>query len=658
MALLDRRSDVEAQRERVRLLMRIVVVVLLILIGRLGYLQLVKGKIFEEYSQKNSLKPFRLEALRGLIFDRHGTLIVENEPSFDLVYDFSIAEDAQAEYYLRLFADLTRENPAEAVTQFKKASMTPYGFRYLRYDIPKRTVSLLKSRQWEIPPLQIMTRIKRTYPWGAVGAHLLGHLGEVTKGEIRARNREAEHPYYEGDVIGKLGVERQREADLRGVDGIDFIQVNARGRRVLSNKEVLGLQVPQRRESVAGRNVVLTVDQSLQNKAHQLLQGKVGALVAMDPHTGEILTMVSSPSFLPALFSRGISSDSWKDLMTDPNHPLMNRPIQSQNPPGSIFKMIVAFALLSERAIHPEATVHCGGAWKYGNRYFHCWKKEGHGEVDLYKAISQSCDLFFYQMADRLGVDKIAYYASQFGFGAPTGVDLAHETAGILPSPAWKRARFDLPWYPGETISYGIGQGYLLATPIQIAVALSAIVNGGYLLKPFVVRDIVDHEGSVFQHVVPDVRYRIEAPQEIWQTIQKGLIGVVNDPSGTAYRYARAKEITIGGKTGTSQVIQFGREDVYTKCENLPYEKRHHAWFAGFAPIEDPKIVVVSFIEHGCAGSSAAAPLARELIRYYWQLSTTQHITKQEEKGPLMAVKNKPPEAEKEAADIPAEESE
>jgi penicillin-binding protein 2 len=462
----------------------------------------------------------------------------------------------------------------------------------LRDGLTFQEMASIKARLSDYPGLIIHVEQTRYYPYGEVGAHLVGYLGKLGPTELKKEDfknvpRQA--------FIGQWGIEKMFDSYLRGKPGRRVIEVDALGRRLRLIKE----EPPER-----GSDLHLSIDLELQKAAEQAFDGKVGALVALKASTGEILAMVSRPSFDPNLFSRGITYQDWVRLAEDKSYPLLNRGLQSQYPPGSTFKIATAIAGLEEGAITPDTTVTCQGAIRVGRWRFRCWKRSGHGKVDLHRAIVESCDVFFYKAGQETGIDAIANYARGLGLEAESGLGLVKEKRGLIPDTEWKRRVKKQSWYLGETFNASIGQGFVLATPMQLARMTSTAVNGGYLYKPTPIRT----------EEQPEPVSRNPISQETLDIIKKALRGVVSERHGTG-RAADSQIVEIGGKTGTAQVIS-SREET-RKEEELPYKLRDHAWFVAFAPVESPEIALAVLVEHGGHGGTAAAPIARKAIEAY-----------------------------------------
>jgi penicillin-binding protein 2 len=508
-------------------------------------------------------------------------------------------------------AEMLKLSEAEIQEKIKSSKRrAPFKPVKIKPDIEWPELALLESNRVHLPGLLVDVRPKRTYSFGTLASHLIGYLGEVDENDLR-QSKEA--PYRLGALIGKYGVEYQWETDLRGVDGGRQVEVDALGREIRPLRSV---------ESYPGNNLVLTIDLELQTVAEGAFQDKNGALIAMDPRNGRILAMVSKPSFDPDLFARNISAEEWKALMEHPFHPLQNKGIQGQYPPGSVFKIITALAGLETGLLSPNTSFHCSGAYPYGNRDFRCWKEGGHGAISLRRALVESCDIYFYQAGLKIGVDAIAHYAKEFGLGRKTGIALPHEKSGIVPSSSWKRKKFGVPWYSGETLSFSVGQGYLNATPLQLVTLMSAVANGGRLYLPQVVERVENLYGKTVKEYSPVETGRANVSAESLRFVQDALMGAVNDPHGTGAPSA-LKDIKVAGKTGTAQVVRMAQDFKKGDTLRMPLKFRDHAWFAAFAPVEDPQIAVIVLVEHGGFGASVAAPIAKQIFEKFFQTGTS-----------------------------------
>lgn len=570
---------------------------------RLYRLQVGQGETWRSLSENNRIRLQRLAATRGLIFDRNGDPLVDNRASFDVVVVPEDTEDLAAT--IRRVAHFLR-TPDLNVKQLLQAARgrPPYEGLVIRRDVDYDAVVALETHQLELPGVSLDAGPLRTYPYGPVGSHLFGYVGEVSEAEL-----DKNPGYRMGDLIGKAGAEKAWETRLRGVPGGQQIEVDALGRK---------LRVLTRVPQTQGHNMVLSVDRRLQLFTEQLMEEHEGSVVVMKPDTGEILAMVSKPTFDPNVFARGIRRDEWRQLTNDKLKPLNNRAIQGQYPPGSTFKIVTAAAALEEGAVTPFTRIFCGGSYAFANRTFRCWKKGGHGSVDLHRALVESCDVYFYQVGVKIGVDAIAEYSHRFGLGEVTGISLDHEKPGLIPSTEWKRARFNEPWFQGETLSVAIGQGYVLATPLQMANVIATVANGGTRYRPHFVRRIDDAAGEVVEEIRPEVVGNAGLRKSTLLQIREALRDVVNAPNGTGKK-ARLPNIDVGGKTGTSQVFKMGKQ---TKTHHMARHLRDHAWFVAFAPVDAPEIAIAVLIEHaGGGGGAMAAPIAHDVADFYFALT-------------------------------------
>jgi penicillin-binding protein 2 len=601
--LVTNRREVPSEfRRRLALAIAIVLAVFGLTLVRLWRLQVTEGDQYRSLSENNRIRLKRVRATRGTILDRHGQVVVDNRPSFDLVL---VPEDAKD--VSRTLAALTRLLGSEvgdlAGAVAAARNRPPFEGVTLLRDLDWESTVKIETHQFELPGVSVQVGPRRTYPYGQMAAHLFGYVGEVNQRELTTREG-----YHLGDLIGKAGAERYWEDYLRGVDGGQQVEVDALGRRL----RVLS-EVPQ----TPGNNLVLTIDRDLQLAAEEAMGDRDGALVALDPRSGEVLAMVSRPAYDPNVFARGIRRDEWLALAEDPKHPLSSRALQGTYPPGSTFKIVMAAAALEEGVITPFTHIHCNGGLFFGNRLFRCWRKGGHGSINVHTALVQSCDVFFYQVGQRLGVDTIAEYARRFGLGAPSGIALQNESGGIIPSSDWKLQRFGEPWYPGETLSVAIGQGYVTTTPLQMANLVAAVANGGTVYRPRVVERAVGASGTVVFQQGPEAISEVGLKKSTLLQIRDALFGVVNDPHGTGGR-ARLREIDVGGKTGTSQVTRLGVSQ-HADQTKLPRRYRDHAWFVAFAPVESPEIAIAVLAEHaGEGGGKVAAPIARAVLARYF----------------------------------------
>jgi len=589
-------------RRRVSIALGIALLAFLALLARLWDLQVLLGDEMRTLSENNRIRLHRTQATRGTVVDRAGRVLIDSRPSFDAVM---VPEDSPDE-------ELTIENLSQFLKQSASEMHTlltqmdarpPFEEITVKRDLSWDEVVAIETHQLDLPGVSLRITPRRSYPLGPQLSHLLGYVAEASPQEM-----VADAHYRMGDLVGKTGLEKRWEKYLRGVDGGQQVEVDAVGRKLRVLREV---------EEVPGDIVKLTIDLDLQEAASHALGERDGAVVALDPNTGEVLAMVNGPGFDPNVFARGVHPDEWHALLADKHHPLNNRSIQGQYPPGSTFKVIVATAALEEGVINPFTRIHCPGGLQFGNHYFRCWKKGGHGAVNLHEAIVQSCDVFFYQVAQRLGIDTIAQYARTFGLGMPTGIDLEHEKAGTIPDSAWKRKRFKQPWYAGETLSAAIGQGYVTATPLQMAnmIATAAV---GKRFRPHFVRQVATPEGEVVHVETPEETGALKVRPTTLMQVREALRDVVNTDRGTGKK-ARLTGVEVAGKTGTSQVVKLGQTRL--KASQLPWQQRDHAWFVAYAPVDAPEIAVAALVEHADGGGGAiAAPVAREVLARYFEL--------------------------------------
>jgi penicillin-binding protein 2 len=469
-------QKMEELKGRHKYFIAFLVIAFLLLFVRLWYLQVIKGSELLRLSENNRIRIRENPADRGMLLDRKGRILAHNRPSFEV---YLVPEDLkrnpetldQVGGLLNIAQD---EIQTKLRTQKQRAPFKPVK---IKSDIEWDELARLEFNRVHLPGLVVDVRPRRAYNYGTLASHLLGYIGEVDENELK---QSKETPYRMGADIGKYGIEQRWEPDLRGTDGGRQIEVDATGREMKPLRTV---------DPLPGNNVVLTIDLDVQTAAEEAFQDKNGALVAMDPNTGRILAMVSRPSFDPRVFARSITPDEWKSLIGNPFHPLQNKAIQGQYPPGSVFKIVMAVAGLESGVITPETELTCSGAFPFGNRFFRCWKDKGHGSLSLHRAIVESCDIYFYQLGLKLGVDRIAHYAHELGLGRTTGIPLPHEKPGIIPSTSWKQKRFGQPWYTGETLSISIGQGYFNATPIQLLMPITAVANGKRFFLPQIVQE-------------------------------------------------------------------------------------------------------------------------------------------------------------------------
>ena len=595
--------SIEILDKQLKKIIIFVLVVFGVLVLRFWFLQIVNGSTYRSKSERNSIRLHDIPPFRGMILDRNGKKLVDNRPSYDL---YVIPEEVQdREQIIESLNKLTDIDPDFIGKKLDEASPR-YPFRpvCIKRDISRDSLAAVETHGFNLPGIMIKVVPCRHYINGDLACHILGYLGEISESQL-ARGRYQENK--PGDLIGKSGVEWRWQGYLNGKRGGEQVEVDAEGRKI---------RMMARKSPVPGENIHLTIDRDLQIVAEKLLEEKKGAIVAIHPGNGEILALASSPPFDPNLFVGGIDKDTWESISLSSDHPLQNRALSGQYPPGSVFKIVVALAGLEEGIIDPEEEIICNGIYSLGRQRYRCWKRAGHGAVNLHRALTESCDVYFYNIGDRLGVDKIAQYAKRFGLGKASGLEIGQEKGGLIPTSAWKLRRFGIPWQGGETISTSIGQSFVLVTPIQMASVISTVFNGGVVYRPQITRYIEKREGEKIHEFVSKPVRTIGIKGEYLELVKKALIGVVNEPHGTGSR-SRLKGALVAGKTGTAQVVSLSKEKELTEDGEIPLKFRDHAWFVAVAPIENPQIALAIIIEHGGHGGSASAPLAKELIKVY-----------------------------------------
>jgi len=580
-------------RGRIWILIAFVALMFTALLLRLWYLQIIRGGYYRELSESNRIRIIDIRPPRGVLYDRNGIPLADNAPNHVITFTPEDAENSPG--VKERLAEIIGMTPIEFEELLDRDKLLPpYQPRRVKENASFSELSEVEANRDVLPGVMVQHELKRRYPYGEFAAHLIGYVGQIS-------TKQREDTEYDGlppdFLIGQYGVEKAFDSVVRGRPGQRAVEVDAMGRQL----RTLYVQEP-----TAGEDLVLTIDYYAQKAAEEALGDKPGAVVAIEPDTGDVLTMVSRPGFDPNVFSTGPSLAEWKSLIEDKQKPMNNRALQGQFPPGSTFKLAMALAGLETGKVRPGSTVFCSGGFRFGNRTFGCWKKQGHGYVNLHKAIVESCDVYFYKLGDSMGIDNIAKYSRCLGLGMKTGIEL-RENSGLIPSTDWKeRARHE-PWYPGETISCSIGQGYVNVTPIQLARMVATLTNGGILYQPRTVRDI-RLPGGGWMPLPPVELGRPPFKKEDLEIVREGMKGVVWEDGGTAH-VARSEIAEIGGKTGTAQVISLGK--------GRGKEFQDHAWFVAAAPIENPKIAVCVLVEHGGHGGSAAAPIAKAVIEAY-----------------------------------------
>jgi len=588
-------------RRRIALCSAFAVAGVLLVALRLWDLQVMRGEEMAGLSENNRVRLRRVPATRGRVLDRNGKVLIDSQASFDAVL---VPEDARdLPSTVELLAQFLHQSAGDTQAILDRtAGRPPFQEVLVKRNLDFDEVAALETHQLELPGVSLRITPSRSYPYGPKLAHVLGYVGEVTQDEL-----DRDRHYRSGDVIGKAGLEKAWEPYLRGVHGGQQVEVDALGRE---------LRVLDEEEALPGDTLVLSIDFDLQEAAEAALGDEAGAIVALDPRNGDVLAMVSRPAFDPNEFTGGIKPELWRELTQHERHPLNARATQGQYPPGSTFKIIMATAALQEGIVNPFTRIHCSGHLPFGNHDFRCWKKGGHGSMNVHDALVNSCDVFFYNMGQRLGIDTIARYARAFGLGAPTGIEVGAERSGVIPDSAWKKRVFKQPWFAGETLSAAIGQGYVTATPLQMAEAAATIATGRRF-KPRLVQRIEAIDGSLVKAINPETVMTLPVRQTALKQVQDALVDVVARGTG---KKAALPNVTVAGKTGTSQVVTLGKERI--PAAKLKWNQRDHAWFVAYAPADDPAIAVATLVEHasGGGGGAVAAPIARQVLQTFFRL--------------------------------------
>ncbi|MDE2148818.1 MAG: penicillin-binding protein 2 [Gammaproteobacteria bacterium] len=602
-------------RERLLFTRRVVaaLVLILLLVAVLGLrlveLQVLQYGYYETRSNDNRMRVVPVPPVRGLIYDRNGALLAQNLPSFDLV----ITPD-QVAHVNATVAALRQVLPTitdDDVQRFHDRLLKTPRYRQipLRSNLSPEEVARFELDRYRFPGVDVAAGLVRDYPLGTAASHVIGYVNGITETDLERIDPDL----YQGlSQIGRAGVERSHEDQLRGTPGTKIIEANAAGRP---------LRELNYQPGTPGENLYLTIDARLQAVAERSLGDLDGAVVALDPRNGEVLALVSKPGYDPAMFVQGLTQQQYQQLLSDPHHPLYDRALLGTYAPGSTIKPFMAFAGLQAGTLTADKPVFCPGYLQLpgSSRRYRCWKRSGHGWLTLPDAIAQSCDVYFYNVALNLGIDRIDQILADFGFGRISGIDLPNEKSGLLPSPAWKQRVYHQPWYPGETLNVGIGQGYLTVTPMQLALAVSRIAMHGSGFAPHLVHAYGDPTTGRISAVAPQPLRPIAAHDAtIWGTIVGGMEKVTQDPRGTAYRIGHDAPYPIAGKTGSAQVIGVAQNVGYQHAQkNVALQLRDNALFIAFAPAGDPKIAVAVIAEHGAEGALAAAPVAREVMDQY-----------------------------------------
>jgi penicillin-binding protein 2 len=587
----------------------VVLVAFGLLAARFIYLQVLHHDHYAAKAEDNRIAIVPLPPNRGLIVDRSGLVLARNYSGYTLeIYPRRVKSVEETIEQVAELVEISARDRArfrKLLAETRNAESLP-----IRSRLSDEEVARFAAQRYRYEGVEIKARLFRHYPFGEVASHVIGYMGRVnTADQVRFEEEGVDANYRGTDFIGRAGVEASYQHELHGTTGFEQVEIDAAGR---------GIRPLTKTPSLPGNNVALTLDMRLQHVAETAFGERRGALVAIEPSTGGVLAFVSKPGFDPNLFVDGIDPQSWAELNNSPDRPLNNRAIAGVYPPGSTFKPFMALAALELGKRTPRSTINDPGYFFFGDRRFRDSKPGGHGIVDLYKSIVVSSDTYYYQLANDMGIDAIAAYMKNFGFGARTGIDLQGEATGVLPSPEWKMARFRRPeqqrWYPGETISIGIGQGYNAYTPIQLAQAMATLAAGGAMYRPHLLAYVDNPRTGERRHVKPELVQQVPGKAEHFEFVKRAMAGV--NKEGTGARAFAGAQYTSGGKTGTAQVIAIKQGEKYDE-EKVAERHRDHSWFVAFAPLESPKIALAIIVENGGFGARAAAPIARTMLDYY-----------------------------------------
>ena len=601
-------SELDRFRFRIAFAAGTVLLCFLVLIGRFVYLQIVQHDYYVTRAEDNRISLVPIPPNRGVVTDRNGTILARNYSAFTLEITPSKVDDLEA-----TIDGLSKiiEIQAKDRRRFRKLMEESKSFESLpiRTRLNDEDVARFAANRYRFPGVEVKARLFRQYPLGPLASHALGYINRINKSDLADIEKNEQEANYKGtDHIGKTGLEKSYEFQLHGETGYEEVEIDAGGRAVRSLS---------RTPPVSGNNLTLTLDVKLQEIAEKAFGERRGALVAIEPSTGGILALVSVPTFDPNLFVDGIRTDDWEQLNNSPDRPMINRALNGAYPPGSTFKPFMALAALETGKRTANQTISDPGFFNFGGHTFRDDKKGGHGMVDMYKSIVQSCDTYYYMLANDLGIDAIARFMGPLGLGSKTGIDIDGESEGVLPSPEWKKRRFKRPeqqkWFAGETISIGIGQGYNAYTPIQLAQAMAVVANNGIMFRPHLVKYITDTKTGEKTMIEPEPIRILPWKRQHIETIKKAMVGV--NTEGTGRRAFAGAGYTSGGKTGTAQV--FSLKGAEYKAHKLRKELHDHALFIAFAPAEEPKIALAVLVENGGFGAQSAAPIARMVLDYY-----------------------------------------
>jgi len=621
--LKNHQREIYYFRLRLVLSLGFVAVMLLILLGRFFYLQVIRHGYFHTMAESNRIYVVPIVPNRGLLLDRNGVVMAQNYSGYTL--EIAPNKVADIDALIAELSQLVTITPRD-IKRFKKMLTERQALETmpLRSQLSDEEVARLSAQQFRFPGVEIKARLFREYPFSDVTSHLIGYVGRINQNDIdQLTQDEIASNYLGSDYIGKTGVEQSYERELHGTTGFEQVEIDAGGRAV---------RVLSRTAPLSGSNVVLTLDSKLQEVAEEAFGDYRGALVALDPTNGEVLAFISKPGYDPSLFIDGIDTETWDELNNSPDTPLNNRALRGQYPPGSTIKPFMALAGLHYNTRSPSTSIRDPGYFLLpGSRHqYRDWKTGGHGGVDLFKSIVVSCDTYYYGLATEMGIENMHSYLTSFGFGKKTGLDMEGETSGLMPSTEWKAKRYNQLWFPGDTVSAGIGQGYNLVTPLQLAFATATLANDGVAFKPHLVREIRPVKGAA---VPTETRQLFDLqinPEHI--KLVKSAMEAVTKPGGTAAGAGYGVAYRMAGKTGTAQVIAIKQGEKYDEKKVSEYN-RDHAWFIAFAPADKPRIALAVLAENGGHGSSTAAPIARKVMDYYLLGKVPQPLKKVAEKA-------------------------
>ncbi len=606
LELNDRKREAQLFTRRLLAALGVVIVLMGVLVARMVYLQVYNHEHYATLSRKNRVSILPLPPTRGLIFDREGRVLAENVPSFTLeLIPEKVPDLEQTLAQLKTLVRLTDEDLERFRERLRRNR--PFAAVPLRFRLSEEEVARVETRRYQLPGVQVSSELVRHYPYGSLAVHAIGYLGQISEAELARLDASN----YKGTRrIGKTGVERHYETLLHGTVGLRRVETNAQGRIVRTLERI---------PPIPGRHLYLSLDLTVQQAAEEALGDRRGSVVAIDPLNGEVLALASRPGYDPNPFVTGIDRKTYRALSTSPARPLFDRALRGRYPPGSTIKPIIGLAGLEFDVTGMGHRLYCPGWYmlKNDDHRYRDWKKTGHGPTDLNKAIRESCDVYFYDLALNLGIDRMSRYLGRFGLGQRTGIDLPGESAGLNPSREWKRRAKGEPWYPGETLITGIGQGFTLTTPLQLAVATATLATYGLRFQPHIARAFRDPESGEISYVQPRLLGQVPVVEKAhWDYVIQAMVEVTHHPQGTAYRSGHDAPYRIAGKTGTAQVFSIAQDAEYDQDE-VAEHLRDHALFVAFAPVDFPRIAVSVVVENGGSGGAVAAPVARRVLDSY-----------------------------------------